>query len=197
MAMRSRCSSLVPPPKVSTCRPRSRLTRRPCSTASGEPSRTLATGPRISSSLPQPLHVELGAEHLDRRGGGRVEVVAVLGVPGHLPVHEPQHLEPGVHPGQVVLHPRLVDEAAGRRPASSPGRSAATSSSARSMIPDEHSVTRSWLSCSMMSGQPWPSPLTHVVVGHPHVLVERVVGVEVAEVLDRHGLEAGRRRSGR
>ena len=47
---------------------------RPRSTASGEPSRTLAAGPSTSSSFCEALHVELGAEHLHRRGGGRVEV---------------------------------------------------------------------------------------------------------------------------
>ena len=38
--------------------------------------------------------------------------IALGRLPRHLPVHEPQHLELGVDPGQVELHPLLVDHPA-------------------------------------------------------------------------------------
>ena len=57
---------------------------------------------------PERLEVELGAEHLDRRAVADVEH-ALRRLPRHLPVHQPQHLELGVHPGEVELHPLLVD----------------------------------------------------------------------------------------
>src|SRR5918995_1110048 len=61
--------------------------------------------------------VVLGAEHLDGAGVGHIEG-APGGVPGHLPVGEPQELEAGVGLGEVELHPLLVDDsmpAAGQR----------------------------------------------------------------------------------
>ena len=64
----------------------------------------------ISISEPEGPQVELRAEDLDARGVGHVEV-ALRALPGHLPVDEAQELELGVHPGQVLLHPLLVDDA--------------------------------------------------------------------------------------
>ena len=103
-----------------------------------------------------------------------------------LPVDEAQELEPGVHPREVELHPLLVDDPASRRRASSPAPSARTSSSARSTMPDEQSVTRSWLSWLVMSRQPSFSSPTRVRRRDAHVLVEDLVDVGLAHHVDRH-----------
>ena len=66
---------------------------RPSSTASGEPERRLAAGPRISSIRRQRFEVELGAEHLDGRRVRRVERLILLRAPRHLEVHQPQEVE--------------------------------------------------------------------------------------------------------
>ena len=60
---------------------------------------------------------------------------ALLGLPRDLAVHEAQELEPRVHPGQVELHPLLVDHAAAVGELVSLRPRERTSSSCRSIIP--------------------------------------------------------------
>ena len=56
----------------------------------------------------------------------------------------------------------------------------------RSTTPDEHSVTRSWLSWLVMSDQPRVLLTDEVADRHAHVFVVRDVRVGAAEVVDRH-----------
>ena len=85
MAMRSRCISLVPPPKVRMCIERSmpRADRAAPRRASRR-----AGWPRAEDLDQQPhgLDVELGAVHLDGRGVGRVQRRATL------PIHATRQL---------------------------------------------------------------------------------------------------------
>ena len=66
IAIRSRCISLVPPPNVRMCIERSIRSTRPRSTAPGESPESVAWSPHDLHQQPRGLHVELGAEHLDR-----------------------------------------------------------------------------------------------------------------------------------
>ena len=84
--------------------------------------------------------------------------------PGHLPVDEPQELELGVHLGEVDLHPLLIDDARSvgleRRL-----RPVADLGVARSTTPLLQSVTRSRLSCVVISVHPPFSSPTRYLAG--------------------------------
>ncbi len=127
-------------------------------TAPGESRRNVGRRPDHLGEQSQGLQVELGPEDLDRRGVGDVEVTLGRG-PGDLPVDQPQELELGVDLRQVDPHPFLVDHspAVGELVFFAHSR---VSPSARSMIPGEQSVTRSWLSWLVISDQPLFSPPT-------------------------------------
>ena len=159
-------------------------------TAAGEPARQVA-------GLPEDLHqgaegpqVELGAEHLDRRGVGHVEV-PLRALPRHLPVDEAEELELGVHPGQVLLHPLLVDhpptvgQLGGLGPGPHVGQHA---------LDDAGRAQRDPLVVELVGDEVPALVLAADQAGgrDPHVLVERVVDVVVAEELHRHHADAGR-----
>ena len=112
MAMRSRCISLVPPPKVRMCMLRVRASSRPLSTDFGRAELHRRRRAEDLHEEPERLQVELGAEHLDRRRVRRVRAAHPARA-GRRPASSRglQELEPGVHPGQVELHPLLVDHA--------------------------------------------------------------------------------------
>ena len=120
------------------------------------------------------------------------ERLALLRAPGDLEVHQAQEIEPRVDAGEVDLHPFLIDDppAVGERGLLRPAR--CTSSKRPSIMPELHSVTRSWLSWLVISFQPPLSLPTRFADRDAHVVVEGLVGVHVAHVLDRHDAHARR-----
>ena len=129
-------------------------------------------------SEPEGPQVELGPEDLDDRGVGHVEV-ALGGLPGHLPVDEAEELELGVHPGQVLLHPLLVDDPA---PVGELGRLGPGPHVGQDPLDDAGRAQGDPLVVELVRDQvPALVLAAHQAGGRdPHVLVEGVVDVVVA-----------------
>ena len=159
--MMSRCTSLVPPPKVRISAARCIRSIRPAQQRAGRAGPDVAAGPSTSissryasmaNSVPNTLVAEAAAAA--RRA------VAAGGDP---PVDQLEELGLGVHPGQVQPHPLLVDHAPAVR--QSVPRPVATSRRAERIGAAEVSATRSWLSWLVISGQPWFSAPTRAAAG--------------------------------
>ena len=104
-AMRSRWTSLTPPPKVRISVPWMRPLDAAGEDGAGRaPCAACAAWPSTSGEQPVGLGEELGAEDLGRAGVGRVDGCR-RPRGGHLPVDEGQELELGPDPGQVDLRP--------------------------------------------------------------------------------------------
>src|SRR5438552_2191125 len=139
---------------------------------------------------PERLEVELGAENLGRRRVGDVEP-ALRGRPRHLPVDELEELELGVDPRQVELDPLLVDhppsvgELGLLRPLAHLGQRA---------LDDPRRAQRDALVVELVRNEAPAVVLSadEVCRGHPHVLVEGLVDIVLAEQAHRHHADAGR-----
>ena len=175
-AIRSRCTSFTPPPNVRMIRPRYECSSRDWSTAPGVSVLEVRLLAEDLHQEPERLEVELGAEHLRRRRVGRLE--CALGRRRRdLPVDQAQELEPGVHPGQVELHPLLVDHTLSRRASSS--SCAQRRTSFQRALDDPRRAQRDALVVELVGDEP-PALVLLADAGRrrdAHVLVEHLVDV--------------------
>ncbi len=190
MAIRSRWISLVPPPKVRITRLRGVHLE-----ATGQDGVVVAPGQVAGLShhlqqQPEGLHVELGAEDLDGRGVGHVEVT-LRRRPGHLPVDQLEELEAGVDAGQVDLDPLLVDHPppVGQLGVLGPGADVVECPLDDARRAQGHPLVVQLVRDEGPSGV----LLTDPVAGrHTDILVERVVDVVVAQKMHGDDLDPGR-----
>ena len=163
MAMMSRWTSFVPPPKVKMVWLRACCSSRPRRTAPGDPSTRVPGLTDHVEQEPIDLQGELGAVDLGGRRISRVQ--SLVRSPRHLPVQQLQHVDLCVRPGQEDLDPFVIDHGRARRGAGAPAPIDGHRSRLRRRPEAGQIATRSWFSWFVINFHPWFSAPTRFSAG--------------------------------